>query len=320
MAGVLVLAEPRRGELREVSLELVSAGRELKDGAGGRLVVAVAASDPSAYADQLNVEGVDTVLTVETPVEHFDPNVQERVVEKLIEEEDPSLVVVGFTIDSLGFAAAVAARLGLGFASDVTAVAHEDGGLVARRGFYGGKVETELEFPGKDRVLIMLRAGVFEAAEGEGSAEIRSVEVPLEADDLPVEHLDFEEAETGDVDITTSAFLLSIGRGIEDQDSIPQFEELAEKMGATLSVSRPLVDSGWIPNARQVGQSGKTVKPKVYLALGISGAVQHLAGISGAETIIAVNTDPEAPIFSVAHYGATADLFDVADELGDHFG
>ena len=128
------------------------------------------------------------------------------------------------------------------------------------------------------------------------------------------------EMEAGDVDITASEFLLSIGRGIEDQDNISQFEELAEKMGATLSVSRPLVDSGWIPNSRQVGQSGKTVKPKVYLALGISGAVQHLAGISGAETIIAVNTDPEAPIFGVAHYGATADLFDVADELGDLFG
>ncbi len=320
MSGVLVLAEPRRGELREVSLELVAAGRELKDGAGGRLVVAVAASSPSSFADQLNVEGVDAVLTVETPVEHFDPNVQERIVEKLIEEEDPSLVVVGFTIDSLGFAPALAARLGLGFASDVTAVSHEDGGLVARRGFYGGKVETQLEFPDKDRVLIMLRAGAFEPAGGEGSAEVRPVEVPLQANDLPIEHLDFKEAEAGDVDITASEFLLSIGRGIEDRDNISQFEELAEKMGATLSVSRPLVDSGWIPNSRQVGQSGKTVKPKVYLALGISGAVQHLAGISGAETIVAVNTDHEAPIFGVAHYGATADLFDVADELGDLFG
>jgi electron transfer flavoprotein alpha subunit len=320
MSGVLVLAEPRRGELREVSLELVAAGRELKDGAGGRLVVAVAASSPSSFAEQLNVEGVDTVLTVETPVEHFDPNVQEQVVEKLIEEEDPSLVVVGFTIDSLGFAPALAARLGLGFASDVTAVSHEDGGFVARRGFYAGKVETQLEFPNKDRVLIMLRAGAFEPAGGEGSAEVRPVEVPLQANDLPIEHLDFKEAEAGDVDITASEFLLSIGRGIEDQDNISQFEELAEKMGATLSVSRPLVDSGWIPNSRQVGQSGKTVKPKVYLALGISGAVQHLAGISGAETIIAVNTDPEAPIFGVAQYGATADLFDVADELGDLFG
>ena len=129
----------------------------------------------------------------------------------------------------------------------------------------------------------------------------------------------FREVETADVDITKAEFLLSIGRGIEDKDAIEQFEELAEKMGATLSVSRPLVDAGWVSNARQVGQSGKTVKPKVYLALGISGAGQHLAGMQTAETIIAVNTDPEAPIFGVAHYGAVADLFDVADELAEQF-
>jgi electron transfer flavoprotein alpha subunit len=122
------------------------------------------------------------------------------------------------------------------------------------------------------------------------------------------------------VDITKAEFLLSVGRGIEDKDALSQFEELAESMGATLSVSRPLVDAGWVSNARQVGQSGKTVKPKVYLALGISGAVQHLAGMQTADTIIAVNTDPEAPIFRVAHYGAVVDLFDVADELADQFG
>jgi electron transfer flavoprotein alpha subunit len=133
------------------------------------------------------------------------------------------------------------------------------------------------------------------------------------------EHLGFREVEAGDVDITTADFLLSVGRGIEDKDALPQFEELADKMGATLSVSRPLVDAGWVSNARQVGQSGKTVKPKLYLALGISGAVQHLAGMQNAETIIAVNTDPEAPIFRVAHYGAVADLFDVADELAEQF-
>jgi electron transfer flavoprotein alpha subunit len=117
------------------------------------------------------------------------------------------------------------------------------------------------------------------------------------------------------VDITTADFLLSIGRGVGDKENLPQFEDLAGKMGAILSVSRPLVDQGWMPNSRQVGQSGKTVKPKIYLALGISGAVQHLAGMKTSGTIIAVNTDPEAAIFNVAHYGAVADLFEVAEEL-----
>ena len=234
----------------------------------------------------------------------------------LIEQESPAVVLLGHTIDSLGFGPAVAATLGLGFASDVTALGWEDG-PVATRGAYGGKVEVELDFPGKETTLLMLRAGAFEAAETSGDASARSVEAPVEA---RTEQLGFREADAGDVDITKAEFLLSVGRGIEDKDALPQFEELAETMGATLSVSRPLVDAGWAPNARQVGQSGKTVKPKVYLALGISGAVQHLAGMQTADTIIAVNTDPEAPIFRVAHYGAVADLFDVADELADQFG
>ena len=123
------------------------------------------------------------------------------------------------------------------------------------------------------------------------------------------------EVPAGDVDITKADFLLSIGRGIEGKDNIERFEELAARLGATLSVSRPIVDAGWMPASRQVGQSGKTVKPRIYLALGISGAVQHLAGMRTAETIIAVNTDPEAPIFGVAHYGAVADMFELADAL-----
>ena len=317
MSGVLVLAETRRGEVREISLELIGAGREVKDSAGGRLAVAVIAVEPETYADQLNVDGVDEVLLVTSPVEHFEAHVAERALEALIESEQPDLVLVGHTNDGLGFAPAVAARLGLGFASDVVGV-DWDGGPVATRGAYGDKLVAKLEFAGKERVLLMVRPGAFEPAAGEGSAEVRAVDVDLSGA-ARTEHVEFREAAAGDVDITQADFLLSIGRGIEDRDNIPQFEELADRMGATLSVSRPLVDAGWVPNARQVGQSGKTVKPKVYLAFGISGAVQHLAGMQKADTIIAVNTDPEAPIFNVAHYGAVADLFDVAEQLEQHF-
>jgi electron transfer flavoprotein alpha subunit len=178
---------------------------------------------------------------------------------------------------------------------------------------------AELDFPSRETTLLMVRAGAFEPAAGSGAAPTRPVAVEL-GDAVATEHVEFREAAVGDVDITKADFLLSIGRGIEDRDNIPQFEELAEKLGATLSVSRPLVDAGWMSNARQVGQSGKTVKPKVYLALGISGAVQHLAGMQKADTIIAVNSDPEAPIFGVAHYGVVGDLFEVAEALESHFG
>ncbi len=309
---VLVIAESRRGELREVTLEVIGAARSVKEAAGGKLIVAVVGEqDPGA----VNVDGVDEILTISTPGAHFEAHVAQAALEALIDAESPALVLLGHTIDSLGFGPAVAARGGLGFASDVTAIAWEDG-PVAVRGAYGDKLRAELDFPGRERTLLMLRAGAFEPAAGAGTATVRAVEVAAES---RTEHVEFREAAAGDVDITKADFLLSIGRGIEDKDNIPQFEELAEKMGATLSVSRPLVDAGWMSNARQVGQSGKTVKPRLYLAFGISGAVQHLAGMQKAETIVAVNTDPEAPIFGVAHYGAVVDLFDVAEELEQHF-
>ncbi len=302
--------------MREVSLELVGAALALKEEAGGPVAVAIIGAGATEHAASLGAAGVDEVLTVDAPTEDCEAHVHADALAALIEQESPAVVLLGHTIDSLGFGPAVAATLGLGFASDVTALGWEDG-PVATRGAYGGKVEVELDFPGKETTLLMLRAGAFEAAETSGDASARSVEAPVEA---RTEQLGFREADAGDVDITKAEFLLSVGRGIEDKDALPQFEELAETMGATLSVSRPLVDAGWAPNARQVGQSGKTVKPKVYLALGISGAVQHLAGMQTADTIIAVNTDPEAPIFRVAHFGAVADLFDVADELADQFG
>ena len=318
MSGILVVAETRRGELRDVSLELIGAARTVKDAAGGRLAVAVVDADAAAHAGALALEGVDEVLTVTSPTPHFEAHVAQRALEALIEQEHPSLVLVGHTIDSLGFAPAVAVRAGLGFASDVTALGWEDG-PTASRGAYADKLVAELDFRGRETTLLMLRAGAFEPADGAGGAPTRAVALEL-GDAVATEHVEFREAAVGDVDITKADFLLSIGRGIEDRDNIPQFEELAEKLGATLSVSRPLVDAGWMSNARQVGQSGKTVKPKVYLALGISGAVQHLAGMQKADTIIAVNSDPEAPIFGVAHYGVVGDLFEVAEALESHFG
>lgn len=314
MSDVLVIAETRRGELREVSLELVSAACQIKPSSGGRLLVAVIDHQPERFASSLAAEGVDELLLVPTPNEHFEPHVAQRALTELIEAERPGLVLLGHTIDALGFAPAVAAARGLGFASDVTSLSWEDG-PVAGRGAYGDKLVSELEFPGKPCTLLLLRPGTFApAAATGGSPSSRTVELALDGV-AASEHLDFEEVQEGDVDITKAPFLMSIGRGVTDKDDLPRFEALAERLGATLSVSRPLVDAGWMPSARQVGQSGKTVKPRVYLALGISGAVQHLAGMRTAETIIAVNTDPEAPIFGVAHYGAVADLFDIADEL-----
>lgn len=307
--SVLVVAEHVRGQVRDVTRELITAGREL-----GPVTVALVAHDPAALAAAVDVEGVEEIVTVAAGVDEFENDVYQSALEALIASRKPRVTLLGFTVNSMGFAPAVAAKLGLGFASDVHGVALEGDAVVATRSFYGSKVSAELEFPGTDGVLLLLRPTTWTPAEGGGGAAVSSLEVtpgPSRA-----RHLEFvEPAASTDVDITQAGFLLSIGRGIGEKENVDMFRELAEKMGATLSVSRPLVDAGWMPASRQVGQSGKTVKPAVYLAFGISGAVQHLAGMKASGTIIAVNTDPEAAIFNVAHYGAQADLFDVAEEL-----
>ena len=305
----LVVAEHVRGALRPVTLELIAAAGDL----GGPVAVAVIAADPSTLTDAVNVEGVDEVLAVRVEQEAFENDVYQQAVEALIEERDPRAVLMGFTVDSMGYAPALAAKLGLGFASDVLALREEGGEIVAERSYYGAKVNAEVEFPGHDRVVLLIRPTSWQPAGGSGSATVAEVAVP--ATSSRARHVDWVEVQAGDVDITTADLLLSVGRGVGEKENLGQFEELAGRMGATLSVSRPLVDAGWMPNSRQVGQSGKTVKPKVYLALGISGAVQHLAGMKTSGTIIAVNSDPEAAIFNVAHYGAVADLFEVADAL-----
>jgi electron transfer flavoprotein alpha subunit len=308
MPGTLIVAEHLDGRVRDVTLECVTAAREL----GEPVTVAVVAADPSALASGVDVTGVDEVVGVRVDADEFSSEAYADATAALVEQRRPSVVLCGFTVNGMGYAPAVAARLGLGFAPDVVAFRREADGLVAERELYGAKVRAELDFPGKDCVLLMLRPTTWEPASGAGSASLSELSVETTPRSR---HREYLEAQVGDVDITTADFLLSIGRGIGDKDAIEQFEELAEKMGATLGVSRPLVDAGWMPASRQVGQSGKTVKPKVYLAFGISGAVQHLAGMKSSGTIIAVNSDPEAAIFNVAHYGATCDLFEVAEEL-----
>jgi len=307
--SVLVVAEHIRGQVRDVTRELIAAGREL-----GPVTVAVIARDPSALVGAVDVEGVEEIVTVEVAAAEFENDAYQAAVEALVASRQPRVTLLGFTVNSMGYGPAVAAKLGLGFASDVHGVVLEGDAVIATRSFYGSKVSAELEFPGAEGVLLLLRPTTWAPAEGPGSARVSSVEVT--AAPSRARHLELvEPAGSTDVDITQADFLLSIGRGIGEQENVERFAGLAEKMGATLSVSRPLVDAGWMPAARQVGQSGKTVKPTVYLAFGISGAVQHLAGMKSAGTIIAVNTDPEAAIFGVAHYGSSADMFELADEL-----
>ena len=311
MSIVLVVAEHLQGKLRDPTLEAVTAARGLA-GDDGRVVVVLAAHDPASLAGSLGVAGIDEVLLARVGPEHFEPDAYRAAARAAIAAVGPDAVLAGFTVNSMGYLPALATELSMGFASDVFALGHGAGGeVVATRSYYGSKVNAEVTFPAPP--VLLLRPTAWAPAGGTASPATSELQVPEEPS--RVRHVRFEEAPRGDVDITSADFLLSIGRGIGERDNIEVFEQLAERIGATLSVSRPLVDAGWMPSSRQVGQSGKTVKPKVYLAMGISGAVQHLAGMKSAGTIIAVNTDPEAAIFRVAHFGAALDVFALAEEL-----
>ena len=313
---VVAIAEHRRGELREVSLELVSAGRDLADASGGDLHVVVVSGDVDEFAAQLDREGADRVLTVDHG-EEFNHDVYAQVASQLVDQIDPAAVLAPHSVNALDYAPAVANALDLPLVTDAIDLEADGDALTATREMYGSKVETVLEVPLP--ALVTIRSGEWPPAEGAGSAQIEAFDADIDEGEIGSTVSGFEEAGGGDVDITEAELLVSIGRGIEDEDNLDLIFDLAEALGGTLSASRPLIDNGWLPKDRQVGQSGKTVEPEIYIAIGISGAVQHIAGMKNAGTIIAVNTDPNAPIFDFADYGIVGDLFDVVPELIDQF-
>lgn len=320
MAGILVVAEQLDGTLREISAELVGAAVSIKDQVGGPVQVLVIGADPGAMVAGVNMAGVDEILTVETPTDHFDPLIYEEAIVTVGSQKKPSAVLIGHTASGMAYGAAVAARLGSGFASDVFTLGADGEELIATRSAYGNKVEMEMGFSGKGVVVLTLRGATFIPPETVGSAEITPVELDISAIEGVSTHVEYQEAPPSDIDITKADFILSVGRGIQDKDNLPRFSDLADKLGATFGCSRPIVDSGWLPKPHQVGQSGKVASNcQLYFALGISGAVQHLFGMKHVDTIIAVNTDPDAPIFNVATYGTTVDLFELTDALERHF-
>ena len=318
MSGLLVIAEQRRGELRPVSLELIGAAQSLRRD-GDSVAVALLAPSPGALIDPLKLAGVDEIVTVKVAAPEFDPDTFESAISALIAERKPDVVLVAHSVDSFGFAAALAAKLGLGFATDVFKVERQDGELVATRGGYGQKVNVEVDFPGRATVLLAIRGNVFKPPEQKGSPRITEFSAPPVSSRSSGREF-VELAAADDVDMAAAEFILTIGRGIGEEAKIAQFKELADAIGATLGCSRPIADAGWLPKSRQVGQSGKTASAcKLYIAMGVSGAIQHLAGMKHVATIVAVNSDAEASIFGVAKYGIVGDIFEIAEELRSLF-
>jgi electron transfer flavoprotein alpha subunit len=314
---ILAVAEHRRGELRSVSLELLTAGRELADAGDEELHVAIVGGDVDGFAEELDREGVDAVHTV-AHGEEFNHDVYRQVVAQMVEELAPSVLLAPNSVNGLDYVPAVAQALDLPLVTDAVSM-ERDGSLTVAREMYGGKVETTVDVDA-DTAAVTIRGGEWPAAEGTADAAVEAFDADVDESKVRSTVTGFEEVGAGDVDISEADFIVSIGRGIEEEENIPLIEALADTTDATLASSRPIVDNEWLPKNRQVGQSGKVVTPDVYVAIGISGAVQHVAGMKGADTIVAVNTDPNAPIYDIADYGVVGDLFEVVPQLIEEFG
>ncbi|ELY48498.1 electron transfer flavoprotein subunit alpha/FixB family protein [Natronorubrum bangense] len=316
MTDVLAVTDHRRGELRDVSYEIITAGRELADETGGDLHLAVISGTVDEFADGLNREGVDAIHTVDHG-EEFNHDIYTQTITQLYDELAPQYVVTPNSVNGLDYAPAVANELDLPIVTDAVGLETDGETLIATREMYGGKVETTNELEGD--AVVTIRSAEWPKAEGTGDASIEAFDADIDEDAIGSTVTGFEEVGGGDVDISEADVLVSVGRGIEEEDNIPLIEELAEALDATVSSSRPIVDNGWLPKNRQVGQSGKVVTPDVYIAIGISGAVQHVAGMKGSDTIVAINTDPNAPIMDIADYAIHDDLFDVVPALTEQF-
>lgn len=312
MSDIFVLAEHRQGELREVSLEVLTLAGQL-DGS----VTAVLLGGTDDFAATL-AKHADRVMMVDDPMfENFNAIAYQAALAEIIKSDRPGLLLIPNTAQGYDIIGSLGAETGLPFTTDVIAVAMEDGKPVATRQYYGGKIDGSIKFRDADTYLLGVREGAVPAGDGGKSGEIVKVSNPVTAEITARRFLEYVEAEIGDVDITQSTVLVAIGRGVRDDKNMPMVEELAGLLGADIAGSRAVVDSGWLPTDRQVGISGKTVKPKLYLALGISGAFQHVTGMKGSDLVVAINKDADAPIFQFSDYGIVDDLLKVVPALID---
>ncbi len=309
MAGILVCIEQRNSEIRKASLQALSEAKRL---AGGDLPVAAVliGEGISGLAAGLGANGASKVFVADDAnLKLYSAEGYAEAVVKASELFGPSAIFFSGTAMGRDLAPRVAARLGVGALADVVALTREGETFVARRPVYSGKAFATVDSAGTSPQVISLRPNVFELEEGGGAAEV----VALDGLALSIRAMvtEFLAAEGGEIDVAEADVIVSGGRGIKGPENFALIRELADALGGAVGASRAVVDAGWIGHSHQVGQTGKVVSPSLYVACGISGAIQHLAGMSSSKVIVAINKDPDAPIFKVADYGIVGDLFDV---------
>ena len=314
---ILVIAEQREGKLNRASWEAIAAAQQM---AGGLPIkVAVLGRTTGSVANDLAAASVAEVLVAEHPaLEPYTPDGFVMAAQALIEQQKPQVVALPHTYQTRDFAPMLAARVRKALITDITAVKGTGTGAVFSRPMFQGKLSADVKPQGDAPHIVTFQIGAFRAdavQKGATPATVTRVSVDIDASKIRQKpEAPFQEARAA-VDLSQAERIVAVGRGIKSQENLALAEKLAKALGAEVAASRPICDNGWLPMERQIGSSGQTVAPKLYIALGISGAIQHLVGMKGSRTIVAINKDADAPIFEVADYGIVGDLFEIAPAL-----
>jgi electron transfer flavoprotein alpha subunit len=318
---ILLITEQRESKWNKTSFETLAAAQQIAAATQSQLAAVVIGAGSKPLADELAASKLNEVLVVEHELLNtYTPDGYSLALAQVITQAKPDLVLMPHTYQVRDFAPKLAASLGRGMIGDCVGYRYENGKLIFVRQMFQGKTVADVVFDGPPTWFATFQAGAFRAdlaEKGASKAPVKSVGVELQAAQIRTKPLElFREAKQA-VDLTQAPILVAVGRGIKAPENIAIAEKLAKLMGGELAASRPICDEGWLPMDRQIGSSGQTVAPKLYLALGISGAIQHVVGMKGSRTIVAINKDKNAPIFEIADYGIVGDLFEIVPALSE---
>jgi electron transfer flavoprotein alpha subunit len=314
MSNVFVVGEIKDGELKKISRELTSAARKIADTLGGQVEVLLIGAGAEKFAGDLGAVGADKVLTAN--VGDFNAEAYANVIAETVKAKKPTVVLMPHTGYGKDYSPRVAVKIGAGIVADVVGLSVDGGKVVAKKPIYSGKAYANIKVT-TDIQAFTVRPNSQELGTKAGAGAVEAVSAG--AGDVKVKIASTEMSGGSKIQLTEASIIVSGGRGMKGPENFPMLQSLADLLGAALGASRAAVDSGWISHSHQVGQTGKTVSPNCYIACGISGSIQHMAGMGSSKYIVAVNKDPEAPIFKVATYGVVADLFEVVPALTAEF-
>jgi len=315
MFEIYILIEHRQNEIRDISYELLACGRKLAEEHNSTVTAVILGYNTEKIVEKIESQAHKIMVFDNEVFKEFNAETYQIALADLIQKNNPFLFLIGHTAFGMDLCPALATQLNIPFTTDCLDVEISENKLRVVRHMFDGKLAAKVLLRENPSYMLTIRAGCFPAAESNLKTEIEKLDSLVSETPDYRKFLEYIEAVAGDVDITKSDIVVGIGRGIKEQDNLAMIEEFAASIGGVVACSRPIVDADWLPKDRQVGSSGKVIKPKLYIAIGISGAFQHVAGMKGAETIVAINKDANAPIFHEADYGIIDDLFKVIPVL-----